>query len=145
MKGKFPVRAIYGIGLACIAVGFAMPLLDLWITKPNGFEIFELLDAFKSGIEIAGYVLFGCACVGAVCAFVPKLKTVDLVSFIGIVGSLVYVLIRLGVKVGGKSSGKTPSFITDFAFDMLEPGAFVLIIGLILAIIGFVMSLGKKR
>lgn len=142
MKKGNSTRLIYGIGLILVAVAFVLPIIDLGLLgELNGFEIGKILGSFKSSCQVALIAVFGFAVLGAVGSFLPKMKILDLVSFIGLIASAIFFFVSLGVK----SNAKAPSWLTDFALDICGIGFYVLLGGLVVAIVGFVLSLGKKR
>ncbi|MCR4939743.1 MAG: hypothetical protein K5930_06500 [Treponemataceae bacterium] len=149
MKRNSVMRYVYGLGLIIAAVGFALPIIDLGIFggKFNGFQIADFLGKMP---KICLYVLFGLFCLGGILAFVPKLKKIDLLVFLLIIIDVAAMVFSF---TGGKSSGNSVlgdlfgDSIANLVLDLLQPGAWMLIIGFALALIAFILGFfvkGKK-
>ena len=146
---KRVMRFLFGLGLLAAAIGFALPLIDLGLFggKFNGFQLANLMGKVP---QICLYVLFGLFCVGGVVAFIPKANGFDILFFLLIIvdiGGMIYSL------TGGKTSGNSIIWdlfgdsIKDLVLNIMQPGAWVLIIGFIVAIIAFILrpfAKGKK-
>lgn len=140
---KSTLRYVYGVGLIAAAIGFCLPLVNLLFTSANGFQIANSLNTLP---QICLYVLFGLFCVGGIIAFIPKFKKYDTIAFgliiLDIVGMIIYFTAG---KSGG--SGILGDLFGDLVFDLLEPGAWILLIGFVVALVAFILKCvakGKK-
>jgi len=148
-------RMIYGAGMLIAAIGFLLPMLNFGIFGTvNGFQLAKTLGKFKDAIQFFLIAMFVIMCIAAVVAFIPNLQIADWGTFGLFILNVIIFLINLGAF---KNSGKpknhhksnfkmpVPDFVKDFgkniAFNTIKPGFYLLIIGIIIAIVGIVLTI----
>lgn len=149
MRRSTVMQYVYGLGLILAAIGFVMPVIDLGLFggKFNGFQIANFIGKMP---QVCLYVLFGLFCIGGIVAFVPKMRKIDLLVFLLIIIDIVAMVFSF---TGGKSGGSSligdlfGDSIAKLVLDLMQPGAWILIIGFVLALVAFILKLfvkGKK-
>lgn len=135
--------SFFGIGMLLIGIGFALPMIDFGLFGSiNGFKLANTFGKFNQLLQYVLYGIFIFACVGGILSFIQKTKAVSIISFIIVIAGFIFTAFELGANKVNVS--KIPNFVTNFALDMLAPGAIILAIGVVVSIIGFIFSLGKK-
>ncbi len=145
MKKSSVMRYVYGIGLIVAAIGFALPIIDLGLLGSyNGFQI---ANGLKTLPQICVYVLFALFCIGGILAFVPKTSKYDAIVFLLILIDIVAVVLYFVIGKSGGNSGIFANIgaaigkgIAKFIFNSLAAGAWIFIIGFVVAIVGFILK-----
>ena len=141
MKRSSAMRYVYGLGLIVAAIGFVLPIVDIGIFGTlNGFDVANTLKVLP---QICLYVLFGLFCIGGIIAFVPKCKKYDSLAFLLIIVDIVAIVLYFVIGNSGGSSVIGELFgssIKKLIMDLLGVGAWILLIGFIVAIVGFILK-----
>ena len=141
MKRSSTMRYVYGLGLIVAAIGFILPIIDAGIFGTmNGFD---LANSLKVLPQICLYVLFGLFCVGGIIAFIPKFKKYDSLAFLLIIIDIVAIVLYFIIGNSGGSSALGDLFgssIRKLIMDLLGVGAWILLVGFIVAIVGFILK-----
>ena len=93
--------------------------------------------------QICLYILFGLFCIGGIIAFIPKFKKYDSIVFLLILVDIVAVVLYFVIGKSGGSSVLGDLFgssIKKLIMDLLGVGAWILLIGFIVAIVGFILK-----
>ena len=142
MKRSSTMRYVYGLGLIVAAIGFILPIIsvNLLVTTAN-YNGFQLANSLKVLPQICLYVLFGLFCIGGIIAFIPKFKKYDSIVFLLILADIVAVVLYFIIgKSGGILGDLIGKSIKSIIFDILGVGAWILLIGFIVAIVGFILK-----
>ena len=142
MKRSSTMRYVYGLGLIVAAIGFILPIIsvNLLVTTAN-YNGFQLANSLKVLPQICLYILFGLFCIGGIIAFIPKFKKYDSIVFLLILADIVAVVLYFIIgKSGGILGDLIGKSIKSIIFDILGVGAWILLIGFIVAIVGFILK-----
>ena len=129
MAKKSGLPLIYLIGMALVAVGFCLPVFDLFIGTLNGFDFINFKEFGMT--TIGALLIFGGAIVGLVSCFVKKGGTLKLVGLaLSILGGVVLII--------GYSDNMFSKGIGKFFIDVATYGFYMILAGWILGLVGYV-------
>ena len=130
---KISMRIISKVGLLLVVIGFFMPIT----CNMNGFKLVENSSNYGgSAILTMGlYGIFVFSCMGCVLLLLLLMKKaisykLDWVAIIGVAASVIVVFAKIDNSIGRTK---------------YQSGAYLIIAGLIVAIVFAILALGKKR
>jgi hypothetical protein len=133
---KMSARIISKVGLLLVVVGFFMPIT----CNMNGFQLAENNSNHGGSVifTLGLYGIFVFSCIGSILLLLLLVKKAisykwDCVAIIGVAASTLIVFAKMG-------SNKD-----IFGRNKYQSGAYLIITGLIIAVVFAIMAFGKKR